>query len=273
MTKNESSICIPDEQMLNRLKIILNEFEQSTQSFNLLPTMTPCELQTIIDFQFYKTIPLFIRILLDGLILNQISEATNMKISLSNTTIHWDKIDQYINDIIQQLKQSYQLLIKSLESTSFQKHCQSINDDNMDFLNDFFGYNSPIEFYSIYTEFISYIYSFYLSIKSILASLLNKTSILIDSNDSTTNRLSNTKKSKKKVLVEQQLTSNENENETKFWNQLEKLEYLFNDQWMEIIENIRKYEIYLRLQGKLNDEECDRLEKELDGTNEQQSNR
>jgi hypothetical protein len=273
LTKAESVIYMPDEQMFNKLKIVLNDFDQSTKSFNSLPTITPCELQTIIDFQFYKTIPLFIQILLDGLTLNKSTETTITKISLSNTTIHWDKIDQYINEIVQQLKQSYQLLLKALENTSFQKHCQSTNNENIDFLDDFSGYHSPLEFYSIYTEFISYIYSFYLSIKTILASLFNKTSILIDNNDHATNRLSNSKKSKKKVLAEQQLPSNENENEIKLWDQLENIEVLFNDQWIEIIENIRKYEIYLRSQAKLTDDECDRLEKELDGSNEQQSNK
>jgi len=161
--------------------------------------------------------------------------------------------------------------LKALENTSFQKRCEGINNENIDFINDFSGNRSPIEFYSIYTEFISYIYSLFLSIKLILATLFNKTSLLNDNND---NRASNTKKSKKKV-VEQQVPSslNENENEINLWNQFEKLENLFNDQWTQIIENIRKYELYLRFQAKLNDEECDQLEKELDGTNEQQLNK
>lgn len=106
----------------------------------------------------------------------------------------------------------------------------------------------------------------------IFATLFNKTSLLIDNND---NRLSNTKKSKKKVVEQQQISSslNENEDEINLWNQFEKLESLFNNQWTKIIENIRKYELYLRIQAKLNDEECDQLEKELDGTNEQQLNK
>jgi hypothetical protein len=59
----------------------------------------------------------------------------------------------------------------------------------------------------------------------------------------------------------------------KLWNQLDKIKILLNEQWTQIIENIQKYEFYLRFQAKLNDEECDRLEKELDGNFEQQSNK
>ncbi len=275
LTKTESAIHIPDEQVLNTLKIILNDFDQSTKSLNSIETIAPCELQTIIEFEFYKSIPLFIQILLDGFILNKSSEATITKLSLSNTTIDFDKIDQYINKIIQQLERSYQLLLKALEETSFQKRCEQIHNENIDFINDFSGNRSPLEFYSIYTEFISYIYCLFLSIQSILATLFNKTSLLIDNNDNTNNRLSNPKKSKKKVVEQQQqqISSNENENEMKLWNQLDKIKILLNEQWTQIIENIQKYEFYLRFQAKLNDEECDRLEKELDGNFEQQSNK
>ena len=264
--KNESMIHLPDEQMFNTLKIILNDFDQSIKAIKPLSTITPCELQTIIDLQIYKSIPLFIQILLDGFTLNKSTEATNTKFSSTNTTIHWEKIDQYLHEILIELEQSYNLLFKALEETSFEKHSQSIDRN---FLDDFSGNQSILEFYSIYTEFISYIYSFYLAIKSILASLFNKTSLLIDSNE---NRVSTSKKSKKKV-AEQQSVVNESESEMKLWNQLEKIEILFHEQWMKISDKIRKYEGYLRLQGKLTDEECERLEKELDGSNEQQSNK
>jgi hypothetical protein len=268
--KAESTIHIPDEQILNSLKIILNDFNQSIKSLNSIETMTPCELRTIINFEFYKSIPLFIEILIEGLTINKSPEE---KISLTNTTIHFDKIDQYIDEIVKQIQRSYELLSTSLENTSFQKQCGQINNENIDFINDLSGNQSPIEFYSIYTEFISYIYSLFLSIRSILASLFNKTSLLIDNSDNTTNRLSNPKKSKKKTAEQQQTPINENENEVKLWNQFEKIEHLFNEQWTQIIENIRKYELYIRSQGKLNNEECDRLEKELDESTEQQSNK
>jgi hypothetical protein len=272
LTKTESVIHMPDEQVFNTLKTILNDFDKSTKSLNSVETMTACELQTIIELELYQSIPFFIQILLDGLTFNKSTEATINKISLTNTTIQFDKIDQLINEIVKQLQRSYQLLLKALETTSFQKHCQEMTTDNINFLNDFSGNQSPLEFYSVYTEFISYIYSFYISIKSILATLLNKTSLLIDNNDHTNTRLTNQKKSKKKV-AEQPTTSNENENEMKLWNQLEKIEILFHEQWTEMTDNIRKYELYLRTQGKLNDEECDRLEKELEGNTEQQSNK
>lgn len=270
----ESAIQLPDESMMNTLKTVLNDFDQSTNAFSSLPTVTSCELATIIEFQFYKSIPFFIQILLDGLTLNKSTEATNAtKLSLSNTTIHWDRIDQHINEILQQLEQSYKLLVKALETTSFQKHCQQISDEKNDFLNDFSGDRSPLEFYSVYTEFVSYIYSFYLSIKSIFATLFNKTSLLLDSSDPATNRSLPTKKSKKKVAEQQSAAASESENEIKFWNQLEKIELLFHEQWTQITENIQKYELYLRSQVKFTDEECDRLERELDGSNEQHSNR
>lgn len=274
--KTESVINLPDEQMLERLKTILDEFDQLTKTFNSLPTLTPCELPTIMELQLEKSIPLFVRMLLDGLTINKSAEATSTstsKISLTNTTIHWEKIDQYLNEILQQLQRSYAVLIKVLENTSFQKHCQSVNGETSDFLGDLSGTRSPLEFYSVYTEFISYIYSFYLAMKSILASLFNKTSLLVDSNDTSGNRLSNSKKSKKKGTEQQATTTTESENEIKLWNQLEKIETVFHEQWTQIIDNIRKYETYLRTQGKLTNEEYDRLEKDIDGCSEQQSNR
>ncbi len=275
-TDSTSAIHIPDEQVFNALKVIINDYDQCTKSLTSTETITPCELQSIIQLELYKSIPLFIELLLNGLTLNKTAEAssTPAKISLSNTTIHFDKIEQYINAIIKQLERSYQLLLQVLEHTSFQKHCQDIIDQsNIDFLNDLSGSQSPLEFYSVYTEFISYTYSLYLSIKLILASLFNKTSLLIDNNESTSNRSSNSKKSKKKS-TEQQASSNvANENEMKLWDQLERIEYLYNEQWTQIIENIRKYELFIRFQAKLNDNECDRLEKELDGNIEQQLNK
>ena len=271
--KTESVINLPDEPMLERLKTLLDEFDQLTKSFNSLPTITPCELPTIMEFQLEKSIPLFVRMLLDGVTINQsAAAASTSKISLTNTTIHWEKIDQYLNDILQQLERSYTILIKALENTSFQKHCQSVNDETNDFLGDFSGTRSPLECYSVYTEFVSYIYSFYLAIKSILASLFNKTSLLVDSNDPSANRLSNSKKSKKKG-AEQQTTAPESENEIKLWNQLEKIESVFHEQWTQITDNIRKYESYLRAQAKLTNDEYDRLERDIDGATEQQSNR
>ncbi|CAF0971689.1 unnamed protein product [Rotaria sordida] len=274
-------IHMPDEHVFNALKVILNDFDKCTKSLKSTETITPCELQSIIELELYKSIPLFIQILLDGLTLNKSTETTSTitTISLSNTTVDFNKIDQYLNEIIKQLERSYQLLLQALDKTSFQKRCQetleNVKNDNTNFLNDLSGKQSPLEYYSIYTEFISYIYSLYLSIKSILATLFNKTSLLNDGNETTNNRSSNTKKSKKKTADQQSSsnTTNENENEIKLWNQLQRIEYLFNEQWTNIIGNIQKYELYIRFQAKLDDNQCDRLEKELDGNSEQQSNK
>ncbi|CAF1030053.1 unnamed protein product [Rotaria sordida] len=274
-------IHMPDEHVFNALKVILNDFDKCTKSLKSTETITPCELQSIIELELYKSIPLFIQILLDGLTLNKSTETTSTitTISLSNTTVDFNKIDQYLNEIIKQLERSYQLLLQALDKTSFQKRCQetleNVKNDNTNFLNDLSGKQSPLEYYSVYTEFISYIYSLYLSIKSILATLFNKTSLLNDGNETTNNRSSNTKKSKKKTTDQQSSsnTTNENENEIKLWNQLQRIEYLFNEQWTNIIGNIQKYELYIRFQAKLDDNQCDRLEKELDGNSEQQSNK
>jgi hypothetical protein len=263
---------MPDERVFNALKTIMKDFDECSKRLNSIPTITPCELQAISELEVYQSIPLFIRILVDGFTLNQSAEAapTILKLSLSNTTIHFEKIEEFINGIIKQLQRSYQFLLQILEKTSFQKQCQDqIDNEKMTFIDDLSGDQSPLEYYSVYTEFISYIYSLYLSIKSILATLFNKTSLLTDNNE---NRSSNTKKSKKKSN-EQQTSSNENENEMKLWNQLGKIECLFNDQWTQIIDNIRKYESSLRIQGKLSNDECERLEKELDGNTDQQSNK
>ena len=272
------AIHMPDEQVFNALKTILNDFDKCTKYLTSSPAITPCELQSINELELYKSIPLFIQILLDGLILNKPTEAASTipQISLSNTTIHYDKIEQYINGILKQLERSYQTLLQRLENTSFQKRCQDqTSDEPTAFLHDLSGNQSPLEYYSVYTEFISYIYSLYLSIKSILATLFNKTSLLIDTNENPANRSSNPKKSKKKSTEQQTSSnvSNENENEIKLWNQLDKIEHLFNDQWIQITDNIKKYELYLRSQGQLTDDECDKLEKELDGNSEQQSNK
>jgi hypothetical protein len=263
-----SPVHMPDEQVLNALNVINNDYDKCTKSLSFTDTLTPCELQTIIEFELYKPIPLFIQILLDGLTLNK--EATTVML-LSNTTVHFDKIDHYITAILKQLERSYQLLLQALEKTSFQNRCEEKANENTDFLYDFAGKQSPLEFYSVYTEFISYNYSLYLAIKSILATLFTKTTLLIDNSENV--RPTNTKKSKKKTAEQQQTILNESENELKLWDQLEKIEYLFNEQWTQITDNIRKYEKYLRVHAKLDDEECDRLEKELDGTFEQQSNR
>ncbi|CAF3467370.1 unnamed protein product [Rotaria sp. Silwood1] len=276
---------MPDEHVFNALNVILNDFDKCTKSLKSVETTTQCELQSIIELELCKSIPLFIKILLEGLTLNKTTEATSTitTISLSNTTVHFDKIDQDINDIVKQLEKSYQLLLQALDKTLFQKHCQeklennnnNNNNNNLNFLMDLSGKQSPLEYYSVYTEFISYIYSLYLSIKSILATLFNKTSLLVDSSENTNNRSSNTKKSKKKAVDQQSSsnTANENENEIKLWNQLQKIESLFNEQWTNITDNIQKYELYIRFQAKLDDHQCDRLEKELDGNIEQQSNK
>ncbi|CAF1050208.1 unnamed protein product [Rotaria sp. Silwood1] len=290
ISKTESAsatfvIHMPDEHVFNALNVILNDFDKCTKSLKSVETTTQCELQSIIELELCKSIPLFIKILLEGLTLNKTTEATSTitTISLSNTTVHFDKIDQDINDIVKQLEKSYQLLLQALDKTLFQKHCQeklennnnNNNNNNLNFLMDLSGKQSPLEYYSVYTEFISYIYSLYLSIKSILATLFNKTSLLVDSSENTNNRSSNTKKSKKKAVDQQSSsnTANENENEIKLWNQLQKIESLFNEQWTNITDNIQKYELYIRFQAKLDDHQCDRLEKELDGNIEQQSNK
>lgn len=266
--KTESTVFLPNETTFTKLKNLLQNQENLTQSLTSQSTVTPCELRTIIQFELYQSIPSFIKILTDGLTINSSSES----ISRSNTTVHFDRIKAYFQSLSQQIDKSYELLNNSLQKTSLQKHCQENSNDRLEFLNDFLGESSPLEFYSVYTEFTSYIYCFYLSIKSIFASLFNKTSVLNENNDNTTNRTANTKKSKKKNL-EQQTIETENENEIQFWNQLEKLEETFQFQWTNICENIRKYEQYLRLQGKLTTEQYERLERDLDGSYEQQSNK
>jgi len=130
-----------------------------------------------------------------------------------------------------------------------------------------------LEIYSVYTEFISYIYCFYLSIKSIFASLFNKTSVLNENNDNSANRTANTKKSKKKNVEQQAATESESEDEIQLWHQLEKLEDIFQFQWTNISENIRQYEQYLRVQGKLKTDQYEKLERDLDPTYDQQSNK
>ncbi|CAF4450976.1 unnamed protein product, partial [Adineta steineri] len=148
-----------DEQVFNTLKIIINDYEQCIKSLNSVETITPCEIQTILELELYKSIPLFVQLLLEGITLNMTAEAssTPSKISLTNTIVHFDKIDQSINAIIKQLEQSYKLLLKKLENTSFQKRCAETADNkNIDFLDDLSGKQSPLEFYSVYTEFISY---------------------------------------------------------------------------------------------------------------------
>ncbi|UJR37411.1 hypothetical protein I4U23_030115 [Adineta vaga] len=269
-------IHMPSEEIFNTLKLILSDYNQCVTSFNPTESITPCELQSIVDLELYKLIPLFADILLNGIAINKSTEAasaTPAKISLANVTIAYEKIEQYNHTILKQLQRSYQLLLEVLEKTSFQKRCcETNNNETNDFLNDFAGKQSPLEFYSVYTEFISYTYSLYLAFRSIFASLFNKTSLLVDNNDPTTNRSSNLKKSKKKT-TEQPSVSNENTDEIKLWNQFEQIESLYNEQWTEIIENIRKYEIYLRIQGKLNDNECERLEKELDINGDQSSHK
>lgn len=266
---------MPDEQVFNSLKVILNDFNQSVNYLKSTETITPCETQTIIEVELYKTIPTFMQILLDGLTLNKTAEATSSTtMSLSNTTVNFDKIDQNINEIKKQLEASYQILLQKLDKTSFQKRCQdsladSTNDKTV-FLNDLSGIQSPLEYYSIYTEFISYIYSFYVSIKSILATLFNKTSLLVDNSTNVNNRSTNTKKSKKKANeVQSPNVVSENENEVKLWDQLQNLESIFNQQLTNITENIQKYESFIRIQGKIEKDEYDRLEKDLGGNTEQ----
>ena len=108
------AIHMPDEQVFNALKTIINDFDQCTKCLTSFQAITPCELQSIIELELYKSIPLFIQILLEGLILNKPTEAASTipQISLSNTTIHFDKIEQYINGILKQLERSYQSLLK-----------------------------------------------------------------------------------------------------------------------------------------------------------------
>lgn len=266
---------MPDEQVFNSLKVIINDFNQSVNYLKSTETITPCETQTIIEVELYKTIPTFMQILLDALTLNKTAEATSSTtMSLSNTTVNFDKIDQNINEIKKQLEASYQILLQKLDKTSFQKRCQdsladSTNDKTV-FLNDLSGIQSPLEYYSIYTEFISYIYSFYVSIKSILATLFNKTSLLVDNSTNVNNRSTNTKKSKKKANeVQSPNVVSENENEVKLWDQLQNLESIFNQQLTNITENIQKYESFIRIQGKIEKDEYDRLEKDLGGNTEQ----
>ena len=179
-----------------------------------------------------------------------------------------------MNDIVKQLERSYQLLVGKLEKTSFQKRCQD-NAETVDvkltFLDDLAGSQSPLELYSVYTEFISYAYGFFLTIRSILATVFNKTALLIDPSDNAAARPATTKKSKKKA-AEQQTTSTstaqENEDEIKLWNHMEKIERVLDEQWTQIITNIRKYERWLREQGKVTDDECERLENEMDLSSE-----
>jgi len=262
--KSESTIFLPNETTVNKLKTILQNQENLTQSLTCQSTMTPCELETIINFEFYQTIPSFVKILTDGLTIN-----------LTKTTANFDRIKTYIQSISQQLEKSFELINKNLEKTSFQKHCRENSNEQqqLEFLNDFLGNSSPLEIYSVYTEFISYIYCFYLSIKSIFASLFNKTSVLNENNDNSANRTANTKKSKKKNVEQQAATESESEDEIQLWHQLEKLEDIFQFQWTSISENIRQYEQYLRVQGKLKTDQYEKLERDLDPTYDQQSNK
>ena len=273
---------MPDEYVFNALKVIINDFNKCTTCFSSAETRTSCELQSIIELDLCKSIPLFIQLLLDGLTFNKITETTTTTTiaSLSNTAVHFDKIDQYINAIVKQLEKSYELLLKLLENTSFQKRGQEplepTKNDTINFPNDLSqNEQSPLQYYSVYTEFISYIYSLYLFIRSVLATLFNKAFLLIDNSEHTSGCPSTTKKSKKKAAERQSATNvvNENENEIHLWNQFEKIEAIFNQQWTQIMENIHKYELYIRYQAKLNEQECDRLEKELDENIEQQSNK
>ncbi|CAF1638386.1 unnamed protein product [Adineta ricciae] len=268
------AIHMPDEEVFQTLKLILADYSQCTKALNPTETITPCELQTIVDLELYQAIPLFIQLLLDGITLNKTAEAapTLTKISLSNVKIAYDKIEQHINDIIKQLERSYQLLVQALQKTLFQKRCTATNDETADFLNDLAGKQSPIEYYSVYTEFTSYTYGLYLSIRLIFAALFNKTALLVEGSESADNRTLNSKKSKKKG-GDQQSETVENPDEIKLWSQLEKIEVLYNDQWTQVIENIQKYETYLRKHGQLNANDYERLEKQLDVNSDQSTNK
>ena len=266
---------MPDENVFQTLTVIRRDFDTCVQSLQPSETISPCELQSIVDLELHKSIPSFVQLLLDGLTLNQAAEASPTVMSSANTTVHFEKINEHIDAVVQQLDRSYQLLVQTLEKTAFQQRCQETGEQtngNVDFLNDFSGHRSPLEFYSVYTEFSTYAYSFYIAIKSILATLFNKTALLIDNNDNVTGRPAGTKKSKKK-LVEQQESVGDNENITQLWSHMEKIDCLFHGQWTQITDNLRKYETWLRRYAKLTDEECDRLEKELEGTSEQPSAR
>ena len=268
---------MPDENVFQALTVISKDFERCIQSLRPSETISPCELQSIVDLELHKSIPSFVQLLLDGLTLNKATEAspTPTVMSTANTTVHFEKINQHIDAVVQQLDRSHQLLVQTLEKTAFQQRCQETGeqtDANVDFLNDFSGHRSPLEFYSVYTEFTTYAYSLYIAIKSILATLFNKTALLVDNNDNAGARPAGTKKSKKK-LAEQQESAVDNENITQLWRYMEKIDCLLHGQWTQVTDNLRQYETWLRRYAKLTDEECDRLEKELEGNTEQPSSR
>lgn len=239
-------------------------------------TITPCELQSIVDLELYQSLPIFVRTLIDGWTWNKAQEGASAApiLSLNTASIHLDRIDPLMNDIVKQLERSYQLLVGKLEKTSFQKRCDDnaqAADSKLTFLDDLAESQSPLELYSVYTEFISYAYGFFLTIRSILATVFNKTALLIDPSDTAAARPANTKKSKKKAaeqLTSSTPTAQENEDEIKLWNHMDKIERVLDEQWTRIITNIRKYEQWLREQGKVTDDEFERLENEMDLSSE-----
>jgi hypothetical protein len=273
LSTTSTAILMPSEHMYQALTTINNDLEQCKTSLTIRPTISQCELQSIMELELYQSIPMFIQVLLNGLTWSRPAEATASLpvLTSSNMNLHFDRIDQHMNDISMQLERSFELVRHMLDKTSFQKRCDvnsAVIDGKHSFIEDFSGYQSALEIYSVYTEFISYTYSFYLAMRMILANLFNKTMLLNDSGDNTDTRSTTTKKTKKKKADQQAALSSaagkDNDDEIKLWKQMEKIECIFDDQWTHIITNIHKYELWLRHESQLSDDECDRMEKDLD---------
>ena len=267
---------MPDEQVFQALSIIIKDFHRSVQLLQPVNTITPCEIRTILEFELLKTIPMFVRLIVDGVTINDTNNASAEPniLSSSNSTVHFDRIDQQMIDIIEHLERTYQLIRQKIEKTSFFQRCKEnpeATQSKLEFLLDFAGEQSVLEIYSIYTEFMSYIYSFHLAIRSILANLFNKTDLLMEIQENPSARPTTSKKNKKKNAEQQasaSLALNENEKLKNLWNQIDKIEHVFINQWTDVITTIRHYERFLSQTNEIKNEECERMEKELDTNSE-----
>ena len=259
-----NAIRLPDEKVFQTLRRINEDLDRCVKSIKVAETITPCELKSIVDLELYQSIPLWIQLLVDGITLNPSSEAsaTPPALSLANAKVHFDQTQSLMTGIGKQLERSYQLLEEKLAQKPVPERMEI---DNLS------GPQSPLELYSVYIEFISYVFSLHWASRSILAKLFNKTTLLTDPNDLSAARPATTKKSKKKAAEQQAASStstNENEDEVKLWTAFEKVEQIFDHQWTQIITNIRKYEELLRQQDPANNQDYERFEKDLDFTSD-----
>ncbi|CAF0784058.1 unnamed protein product [Didymodactylos carnosus] len=280
----EAPPLLPNEFMFNRLRSIHKDLDR-----NLLSIMAfndekedyiPCELKTIIHLELHKPIPLLIDVFLIGFSFRTSNDAiekdaNKMFISAHNTTVDFGSIHKKIDEFLNQLMHTYSLLNEMMNKTQFIKHtCTSDkNDDhtksNATFLFDFYGEKCPIELYSSYIEYSSYVYFIYLALKTSLQVLLNK-----NINQASKQQQKGNKKSKKKQQQSSQddtqntaLTDNEHEQIIEnLFSKLESVEHVFHQQWQQIQTTIRDYELWLKKQIQMRDEEYQKLERELDDT-------